>query len=50
MTVDPVKKPLQKETRPIAEPFSTTLVIDSIVAVAAVVGLGLLVNFKKRHR
>jgi len=34
----------------IAEPFPTTLLIVSAVAVVAVVGLGLLVYFKKSHR
>jgi hypothetical protein len=34
----------------IAEPFPTTLVIVSIVAVVALVGLGLLVHLKKRRR
>jgi len=33
-----------------SEPFPTTVVVGSIVAVAAVVGLGLLVYFKKRRR
>jgi len=47
MAVDPVKKPLQKEPTRIAEPFSTTLAIGPLVAV---VGLGLLVYLKKRHR
>ena len=31
-------------------PFRTTLVIGSIIAVVAVVGLGLLVDLKKRSR
>jgi N-acetylneuraminic acid mutarotase len=38
------------EPTPIAEPFPTTLIISSVIAVVAVVGLGLLVYLKKRHR
>jgi multisubunit Na+/H+ antiporter MnhC subunit len=39
------------ESTPIVEPFPTTLLIGSVVAVAvAVVGLGLLVYLKKRRR
>jgi hypothetical protein len=34
----------------VAEPFPTTLLIVSLIAVVAVVGLGLLVYLKKRHR
>jgi len=33
----------------IEEPFPTTLFLGSVIAVAAVVGLGLLVHLKKRH-
>jgi hypothetical protein len=36
------------EPTPLPEPFPTTLVIGSAIAVVAVVGLGLLVYFKKR--
>jgi hypothetical protein len=38
------------EPAPLPEPFPTTLLIGSGVAVVAVVGLGLLVYFKKRSR
>jgi hypothetical protein len=34
----------------VAEPFPTTLLIGSVVAVVAVVGLGLMIYLKKRHR
>jgi N-acetylneuraminic acid mutarotase len=37
------------ESTTTAEPFPTTLIIVSAVAVAAIVGLGLLVYFKKRQ-
>jgi hypothetical protein len=41
----PSPEPIQ-----VSDPFSTTLVIGSAVAVAAVVGLGLMVYLKKRPR
>jgi N-acetylneuraminic acid mutarotase len=38
------------EPTPTADPFPTTLAVVSVIAMAALVGLGLLVYFKKRRR
>jgi len=49
LTISPTPSPSPEPT-PITEPFQTTLLIVSVVAVVAVVGVGLLVYLKKRHR
>jgi nitrous oxidase accessory protein len=46
---DPSPSPSQSSSPQEPEIFPTTLLISSVVAVAAVVGLGLLVYFKKRQ-